>query len=144
MEKVIIDSSVALKWQFLDEKETESSSRILSDFVTNKIRLLAPSIFAYEIVSAIIVALSKGRISEDNGLKVINYNLNLGIELVDFYPLISQTFLIAKAYKISAYDSSYIALAQREECRFYTGNKRLFNSLRGKIGWIKWIGEYSL
>lgn len=144
MEKIVIDASVALKWQFIDEQDTEFASTILSDFVKNKIKLLAPSIFSYEIVSAILVAFSKGRISEDKGMKAINYNLNLGIELIDFYPLIQQTFSISKTYRISAYDSSYIALAQKEECSFYTGDKRLFNSLRGKIESIKWIGDYSL
>jgi hypothetical protein len=32
-DKFVVDASVALKWQFKDEQETEEALRLLADFV---------------------------------------------------------------------------------------------------------------
>jgi len=83
-------------------------------------------------------------LDEERGLKAINYNLSLGIQLFDFAPLISRTFRLARAYQRSVYHSAYLALSESEDCDFYTGDKRVYHDLKGRFEKIKWVGDYSL
>lgn len=138
----MIDASVALKWQFKDEEATDAAMVLLEDFVEGKNTLIAPTLFPYEIVSAIYVAINRKRIAEETGYMAISYLTSLGIELRDFDHLIDPTFYMAVRYGLSPYDCAYMALAEKEKCDFITGDRKFFNAARHKFSWIKWIGEY--
>ncbi len=140
--KFVIDASVALKWQFKDESETEAALKMLADFIEGKISIFSPTLFAYEVVSAVHIAVSRNRIAEDEGIEIIRDILGIGVVLANFSGLEEHTFRIAKTYKRSVYDCAYIALAQKEGCNFYTGDKRLFNSIKNKLSFVKWVGNY--
>ena len=141
--KLVIDASVALKWQFKDESETEAAIRMLEDFVGGRVLLISPSLFAYEIVSAINIAVLKGRISEKDAIDIIKDSLNIGIELVDFAGLEEKTFKMARRHNRSVYDCAYLSLAERERCNIFTADKHLYNALNDKVPFIRWIGNYS-
>jgi len=140
--KFVIDASVALKWQFKDESETETAILMLTDFIEGKISIFSPTLFAYEIVSAVYVAVSRNRITENEGIEIIRDILGIGIVLADFSGLEEDTFRMAKRYRKSVYDCAYLALAQKEGCKFFTGDKRLFNSIKNDLSFVKWIGDY--
>ncbi len=40
------------------------------------------------------------------------------------------------------YDLHYLALAERKECELWTADARLWNSIRGKLAWLRWLGDY--
>ena len=141
--KFIVDASVALKWQFRDELEAEGAMQMLADFIAEDTRLLSPSLFAYEIVNAVHIAVSRKRIPEHEGRDAIIDILSTGITLVDFSNLIGRTFDLAKKYSRSAYDCAYLALAENEHCPLVTADKRLFNALKGKFVLIRWVDEYA-
>ena len=138
----VLDASVALKWQFEDEEVTSSAMALLEDFVEGKIELIAPTLFPYEILSAITVAIQRRRIEEEAGYRAVHYVTTLGIALKSFDDLIGPAFYLARLYGLSSYDCAYMALAEKEKCDFFTGDKRLFNSVRDRLPWIKWIGGY--
>lgn len=142
MNRFVIDASVALKWQLKDEMETERALQMLTDFIKGDIDLLSPSFFAYEIVNAIYISVSRKRIPEKEGIGTIRDILSVGVKLVDFSELIEQTFKLAKIYNRSTYDCAYISLAEKEGCLLYTADKRLLNALDNKVKFIKWIGDY--
>jgi len=66
---LVVDASVALKWQFEDEEATDSATQLLKDYVEGNQELVSPTLFAYEVLSGIQVAIRRGRISETSGLK---------------------------------------------------------------------------
>jgi predicted nucleic acid-binding protein len=138
----VLDASVALKWQFDDEEATRAATVLLEDFIEGRIELITPTLFPYEIISAIHVAINRQRIREADGYRAINYITSLGIELRNFGDLIEPTFRTARQYGLSPYDCAYIALAERENCDFITGDKKLFKVIKNHIPWIKWIGDY--
>ena len=138
----VLDASVALKWQFEDEEVTSSATALLEDFVEGKIELIVPTLFPYEIINAINVAINRKRIEEEVGYRAINYITSLGIELRSFDDLIGSTFYMARRYNLSPYDCAYMALAEKEKCDFFTGDKKLFNSISNCLPWVKWIGDY--
>ncbi len=139
----VVDASVALKWQFEDEEVTDSATDLLHDFVERRVELITPTLFTYEIVNAINTAINRRRIGEEAGHRAIVYLASLGIGLRDFEGLIGPTFYMARQYGLSSYDCAYMALAEKEKCDFLTGDKRLFNSAKTRLPWVRWIGDYS-
>ena len=138
----VLDAAVALKWQFEDEEVTSAAVVLLEDFVEGKVELISPTLFSYEILSAINVAINRKRIGEEVGYRALNYITSLGIGLRNFDNLIEPTFYMARQYGLSSYDSAYMALAEKEKCDFLTGDKKLFNSIKNRLPWVKWIGDY--
>ena len=64
VKRVVIDASVALKWRLRDEEATLQADALLDDFLADKVALLTPTLFDYEITNALKVAVTMGRISE--------------------------------------------------------------------------------
>lgn len=142
-DKFVVDASVALKWQFKDEHETEAALRLLDDFVQGKIELLSPTLFAYEIANAVHIAISRERIPEKEGWGAIKDLLALGIQQISFDDnLVEKAFTLSGKHKRSVYDCSYLALAEHEDCPLYTADQRFYNALAGKLDFIKWVGDY--
>jgi predicted nucleic acid-binding protein len=141
-DRIVVDASVALKWQFRDELETEQAIQMLTDFINGRIELISPTLFAYEVVSAVNIAVIKERLSEKEGLDTINDILSIGVNLINFAGFIERTFRFARIYNRSVYDCAYLALAEKEGCKIYTADKRLFNALKDRIKFIRWVGDY--
>jgi predicted nucleic acid-binding protein len=139
---VVLDAGVALKWQFEGEDVIGGATALLEDFVENKIELISLTLFPYEILSAINVAINRRRIEEEAGYRAIHYITSLRIELRGFGNLVDSTFYMARRYGLSPHDCAYMALAEKEKCDFFTGDKKLFNSIKQRLSWVKWIGDY--
>ena len=39
------------------------------------------------------------------------------------------------------YDTSYMALAKKEDIDLVTGDKRLHNAVKGTLEWVRWLGN---
>ncbi len=142
-DKFVVDASVALKWQFKDEQNTEEAMRLLSDFIGGEIELLSPTLFAYEITNAVHIAVSRERIGEKDGMEAIKDLLALGLKLISFDDgLVEKAFNLSRNHNRSVYDCSYLALADEERCSLYTADQRFFNALKNNVGFIKWVGDY--
>ena len=140
----VLDASVALKWQFEDEEATVAAMSLLEDFTEARIELITPTLFPYEIISAVNIAINRNRIGEAAGYRAINYITSLGIGLRAFDDLVEPTFHMARQYGLSTYDCAYMALAEKEKCDLITGDRKLFNAVKSQLPWVKWIGDYHL
>ena len=141
MNKLVIDASVVLKWFLRDEKYGDSAMSLLERFVRGEIELAAPSLLVYEVINGLVVAQRKGRIDEEKVLASISGFINLGIQFVDVAGLEARVQHFCRAYDRSAYDASYLAVAEQESLALVTGDERLYNSIKGKATWVKWVGE---
>lgn len=140
-DRVVIDASVALKWQFRDETETDQTLRMLTDFKDGRLELISPDLFAYEIANAIHIAVAKGRLPEEEGVGAISDILSVGITLYEPAD-VGHAFTLARTYGRSVYDCAYLSLAMKEGCFLYTADKRLFNALKGRLDCVRWVGDY--
>ena len=142
--RVVIDASAALKWRLRDEEATAEADAILSDMADGSLDLLAPTLFDYEIVNALRVAVFRGRLAEEDARTAVADFQALPIQRCDFAPLHSVAFDLATRYQRSGYDAAYLALAQSYGSWFFTGDKRLLNGVAHALPWVKWIGDYRL
>lgn len=142
VERIVIDASVALKWYLPEEDNAAEADLLAVDFFKSKKELLVPTLFDYEIINTLKVAVARNRISEADALAAITRFQLLKIERHDFLPLQDATFRLALRYQRSAYDAAYLALAEANNTKLYTGDKRLFNAVNNVFAWVKWIGDY--
>ncbi len=144
VERLVIDSSVALKWRLRDEGELAQADALQTNFVAGRVELLAPTLFDYEIGNVLKVAVSRKRLTELEAVIALADFKAIKIERHEFLPIQSRAFNLAIRYQRSIYDASYLALAEAHGLDFHTGDKRLFNAVNSIFPWVKWIGDYPI
>jgi predicted nucleic acid-binding protein len=128
--KYVIDASVAFQW-VVAESYTAKAVRLRDDFRKAVHELLAPDIFPTEIGNALLVAERRGRISAGQGATFLVDILNTLPAIHPALPdLLPRAYTVAAATGASVYDSLYIALAEREGCRFVTADDRLVRNVQ--------------
>ena len=123
MKKIIVDSSVIIKWLHKEnERYLDQASKILEDVKNGTVTLLAPELAKYEVGNALLFG---KKLSTDQAK----------IPLAAFYLLPIQfavqseqsailTYEIAEKMKITYYDASFIALAHQENAVLITDNPK--------------------
>jgi predicted nucleic acid-binding protein len=108
----VLDCSVALAWYFPDENDTYANA-VLDSFEDN--RAVAPSIWTLEFLNAFVVAERRGRVTADHTTQCLTQVLALPIEHVLWNPegTANRLLDLARIRNLSAYDASYLELAQR-------------------------------
>ncbi|MBW1911440.1 MAG: type II toxin-antitoxin system VapC family toxin [Deltaproteobacteria bacterium] len=142
MIELVIDASVVLKWYLKDEEWGQEAISILEQHVAGKVALLAPTILYYEVLNALLVAERMGRtaenVTEEAFYGFAELEINFLNPFIDYPDILS----LARSFRRSVYDASYISLAKNKNIDFVTGDKRLYNGVKDKHKWVKWIGKF--
>jgi len=120
-QKVVIDSSVILKWLSNDnEKYIDVADKILQDAQKGKIELFAPELAKYEVGN---VLLYSKKLSPKQAHIIFNkfYNLPLSF-IIESEKLANETYNIASKLEITYYDASFLSLAKQHEAILVTEN----------------------
>ncbi|MDY6988982.1 MAG: type II toxin-antitoxin system VapC family toxin [Thermodesulfobacteriota bacterium] len=141
MKKLILDASVVLKWYLPDEESGPQAMDILEQYVAGDLALLAPDILPYEVFDALVVAERMCRIGDAVTQKAFHAFLELEIQLLDPFRDYDHVLSLARSFQRSVYDASYLSLAEKNRLHYVTADKRLYNAVRNKLEWVKWIGE---
>lgn len=141
---VVVDASIALKW-VLRETDSKIAFALLTEWNDREIMLLVPTLLAYEITNSLYRKAHSGEITLNRAKEALAEILLAGLQF-DFssdLALSTRAIELADQYKLpAAYDAHYLALAEREGCELWTADMQLWNTLRGKINWVRWIGDY--
>lgn len=141
MKIAVIDASVILKWYLPDEKYGQKAIGLLDKYISNELDFVAPSLLAYEVMNGLMIAQKRGRVAENKILAAIDGFVNLEIKfknLSGFYPKVIH---YCRAYNVSAYDASYLAVAEGEGVSLITADERLYNTVKKELKWVKWLGD---
>ncbi|MBI4710246.1 MAG: type II toxin-antitoxin system VapC family toxin [Nitrospirae bacterium] len=139
---IVVDSGVILKAYFSDEDGHAEAQRLIADYAKGSLTFHAPSLITYEIINACLVASRMARFPKNRAKELMEEMLDIEIIKKDIEHLKTRIFDISVKYSKSAYDSAYMALAESMQMSFYTGDKKLFNSLKQDFSFVKWIGNY--
>ena len=105
------------------------------------IRLFAPTIWRYELTSIITKAIHFQQMSERLARRTLQLAGALDIQLV--YPddqLVTQAFdWTLRLKRAAAYDSFYLALAQRLDCELWTVDRKLARA--ASVTWVRYVGN---
>ncbi len=143
---VVVDASIALKWT-INEPDSGTALALLANWTDRGIEVLAPALLAYEVTNALYRRVRKGVLPVDDARRGLTEVI---FKVVEFdFPENSDFNMRAMELGQqlglpAAYDSHYLALAESNECELWTADTRLWNSTRGKLAWLRWLGEYSI
>jgi predicted nucleic acid-binding protein len=143
LNRIVIDASVVLKWYLSDEEHSQAALEILDKYVSYEIDILAPSLLEYEVLNGLLIARKRGRIQEEMVFTAVEGFLSLEIPQKDisfFYP---DVLFFSESHNLSAYDASYLAVANEEGALLVTVDKNLYNKVKTDLKWVKWIGDFS-
>jgi predicted nucleic acid-binding protein len=139
--KLVIDASIAGKWQLSDESESANALLILADYADGKVDFIAPKIWQYEIANLLNKAVGTQRLTESEGQSAFEAFQAIDIEYIEF-PSPKEAYLLAREYQRSIYDSLYLSVAERLGAEFWTGDRKLYNAVKDKLPFVRWIGDY--
>lgn len=142
MKRVVLDASVVLKWYLADEEGSAEAFDLLKRHISGDLETIAPALLPYEVMNGLMVARKRGRIRKEVIISAIEGFVKLGLRFVGLSGHHARLVYYCKAYNRSAYDSSYLALAEAEQIPFITADERLYKAVIRELDWLKRLGDH--
>jgi predicted nucleic acid-binding protein len=128
MKKVVLDTSVIVKW-FSQEEGSQKAKKILLDLREGKIQILLPELVKEELANALLKGKQLSFSQAKKALKVF-YQLPL-LFIPQDLKLALGTYRLASKLKITFYDACFLALAKSERAVLITANPRHQKKIKG-------------
>lgn len=124
----VIDASVAASWAFPEEQEpaAQAAFRLLASQ-----QAATPALFWYELRNVLLVGERRGRITPVQTARFLKFVAELPIEM-DRDPDEGVVMALARAHKLSVYDTAYLELAQRRSLPLATLDGALAKATRAE------------
>ncbi len=121
MQKLVIDSSVIIKWlNHVDEQLVDKAEEILQDVQSGKVKLLAPELAKYEVCNSLLI---KKKLSPAQMKEALEAFYMLPIQFFDdSLQLAEFAYFTGDNIHITYYDAAFLALAQLENASLVTDN----------------------
>ena len=121
----VIDSSIALAWALPDETSKEAE-RFLSRISIENI-LWVPPLWWYEVANALLMAQRRKRLTGAERIRLVELygKLPIRTDMVLDSHRMGRFHALAIEYDLSAYDASYLELAQRRGLGLATVDRQL-------------------
>ncbi len=113
-----------------------------NEWVRGEQQPVAPRLLAYEISSALRRKVLRGVLSPEDARRALVLALGLNIHFPEPAYLPLDAFdLVSRLGCPTVYDACYVALAAQLECEFWTADERLYNIVREKLSFVRWLGN---
>jgi predicted nucleic acid-binding protein len=132
--RFVVDASVAVKWFFSDELSHDQSLEILNAIVLEPGAYLVPDLFHIELAAVIV---RKTAFDEAFARKATETIYQLGISTIPTHgTLLTEAIRLACSFKLSLYDSLYLATAVFHQAIWLTADNEAVKrvSRNGKLG----------
>lgn len=143
-ETVVVDASLALKW-VIPETDSNAAIELLNQWTTEGKKVVAPALFIYEVTNILYRQSAANKLTYEEAKQSLKKLFSIGVKLkFTLHENISmQAMEFAHLFNLPAtYDAHYLALAQREKSDYWTADARLWNAVKGRLNWVRWIGDY--
>ncbi|MDJ0736896.1 MAG: type II toxin-antitoxin system VapC family toxin [Nostocaceae cyanobacterium] len=133
---ICVDANFVVK---LINNPSETSPYLIlwNNWEQNQTQIIAPTLLRYEVTNVFHRMQLAKQLLHTEAQESLYNALNLSIQFYGDLQLHQQAWEIAQQFNFSAtYDAHYLALAQRYQADFYTGDKRLFNAVCSTLSWI--------
>jgi len=142
MRRLVIDSSVSLKWWLDDEEHVVEAREILKQIHSGRMIALVPDLWNYEVANGIRTAVFRKRITKNQGKTFIDELLSMGFETHSIVFYLPKVFDYAIKYNYAIYDISYVVLAEQEKIDFVTADERLFNTVKEDLKFVYHLSSF--
>jgi predicted nucleic acid-binding protein len=136
----VVDASFTLKL-ILPNVEQTRCQELVASWMGAGINLVAPTLWLYEVTSALTKAVYFEILAEAEGLQALELAQALDLQLVQpdktLLPLVYDW--TRRLNRAAAYDSFYLALSESLSTEFWTADQRLVNAV--KVPWVHYITD---
>jgi len=141
MANLVMDSSVAIKW-FVVETHSDDARRVLTDYQTGAINLLAPDLLFAEIGNIVWKKHVQQGMSAADARLILDGFRKLTFQTTPAEALLDEAYRLAVRHRRAVYDALYVALSVREKCQFITADQKLFNVLVPSFPGVIWVTRW--
>jgi predicted nucleic acid-binding protein len=129
MQDFVIDNSVVMSWCFKDET-SKYTDAVLGHL--EQATAYVPAIWPLEVSNVLLVAERRKRLSQTDSSRFISLLFELPIIVEQESPerMLSEILALAREYKLSSYDASYLDLAMRKGLPIATTDKNIIAAAR--------------
>lgn len=127
---LVVDASFAIRL-VTPHPQRNFFIALSEEWLAQRFELYAPSLWLYEVTSAITKLVRFKELTEIQGREILLLLQKLDVQLFEM-----DEILIGKAFewtvqlnRAAAYDCFYLALAERLRCEFWTADQRLVNAV---------------
>ncbi|MGH7965856.1 MAG: type II toxin-antitoxin system VapC family toxin [Candidatus Binatia bacterium] len=141
MHRLVIDASIVVKWLNPHEALADKATLIRDDYEQGRISLVVPTFWDYEVANGINKAVARSHLSEQEGHEAMALLLAVRAQK-EALPSPQESYDLARRYQRSVYDSWYLSLAEKMGCEFWTADQKLYNAIKDKVSFVKWLADY--
>lgn len=142
MTVVVVDASLAVLL-LVPEVDSTRAWTLMEQWAAVGIRRLAPTLIWAEVTNALRKRVVRHDMTLEEALQAWEGIWRFNIMAEDFNTLCPLALTMAHGLGLSAvYDAVYLALAQNLGCEFWTADERLYNAVRDRLPWVRWVGQY--
>lgn len=131
----------------LQEPYRKQAIALINEWATQNIQIVAPVLFRYEVTAVIRKNIYRGILPPAlaTDVRANLQSLTANIEFMIDDRLLERGYELAEQFnRPTAYDSQYLAVAERLGCEFWTADERLFNAVAQDLNWVRWVGNYAI
>ena len=137
---LVVDASFTIKL-ILPNPEQDRCRELMAAWMQNGATLYAPTLWLYEVTSALTKATHFDILTEIEGRQALQQAQVLDLQLIQ-----PDNTLVELAYdwtrrlnRVAACDSFYLALTESLSAEFWTADKRLANAV--SVPWVQYIAD---
>jgi predicted nucleic acid-binding protein len=133
---LVIDASLAYRL-IVPSRDREKLRSLMDQWLHAQHPFAAPSLWLYELTSALVKSAHFGELSEDDAHRALQSMQAFPIELVMPSPVLTEAAFAwsLRLQRTNAYDAFYLALAEALGCELWTADRRLVNAVGQE--WVK-------
>ena len=137
---VVVDACLAIKWG-IEEEFTEQALELWDAWQIRNELVIAPPLFRAEVTN-VLHRMVRGAHMDPLDASDILEVLVSSVETVEPEGMYERALALALALdQGSAYDTTYLALAESLSCEMWTADRRFVRSAVTKFPQVRWIGE---
>lgn len=140
---LVVDASVVVKWVLENEEFAAEARALLAKGLSQDRRLVGPPLLVAEATNAVYQRFRRGEMTGDDADRFVAHIWNQPVALLSPPDLTERAYRFVRRHRLAnVYDSHYVVLAQALGVEFWTGDRRMFNSLQTVAPWVRWLGDY--
>jgi predicted nucleic acid-binding protein len=140
-DKVVVDSSVAIKW-FVVEPYSVEAHAILEDYQAGTLTLLAPDLLYAEVGNIVWKKHRFQNLATEDAEEVLAAFRLVTFQVTSGAVLLEEAYRLAVTHQRTVYDAMYLALSLREHCHWVTADERIVNALGATFPQIVWVANW--
>jgi predicted nucleic acid-binding protein len=138
-----VDASVVLKL-VLNETDSHLAEALWRSWLISGIQPAGPCLLPFEVTAVLRKHVHRGTITTEYGLAALRQVMAFDVTLLSFPDLHERAWALASDLnRPFTYDAHYLAPAENLGCEYWTADKRLYQAVRGRLSWVRWLGDFA-